>query len=84
MNRERTESYRLKARATFRDSDNHRLKDIRATTDVRVQVLDTNDLDPFFNPSVYTATAFEDCPLHSSVARVQAEDAVCNPPSLRG
>ena len=75
LNRERTESYQLNIRATFRDSDHHRLNDIKATTIVNVKVLDSNDLDPFFNPSTYTTTVPEDTALHTSVAQVNAEDA---------
>lgn len=75
LNRERVEKYQLTIRAIFRDSDQHRLSDIRATATVNVKVLDTNDLDPFFNPSSYSVTVPEDAPLHSSVAQVTAEDA---------
>ena len=75
LNRERSPSYLLDVRATFRDSDNHRLRDIKAKTKVRISVLDTNDLDPFFNPSSYSATVPEDTALHSSLLRVRAEDA---------
>ena len=75
LNRERTPSYLLDVRATFRDSDNRRLRDIHASTKVLVSVLDTNDLDPFFNPSSYAVTVPEDAPLHSSLLRVHAEDA---------
>ena len=75
LNRERTESYLLEVRATFRDSDNHRLRELKAATRVRVSVLDTNDLDPFFNPSAYAVTVAEDASLHSSLLRVKAEDA---------
>ena len=75
LNRERTSSYLLDVRATFRDSDKHRLRDIKASTKVRVSVLDTNDLDPFFNPSTYTVTVEEDTALHSRLVRVHAEDA---------
>jgi hypothetical protein len=69
LNRERVEFYELTVRATFRDSDRQRLRDIRASTVVRVRVVDTNDLDPFFNPSFYTASVPEDQPLHSSILR---------------
>ena len=75
LNRERVASYQLTVRAVFRDSEQHRLNDIRATTVVNVKVLDSNDLDPFFNPSTYSVTVPEDSPVHSSVARVRAEDA---------
>jgi protocadherin Fat 1/2/3 len=75
LNRERTPSYLLEVKATFRDSENHRLRDIRASTTVRVSVLDTNDLDPFFNPSAYAVTVAEDTALHSSLIRVHADDA---------
>ena len=75
LNRERVESYQLGVRATFRDAERGRLTDVRAVTRVSVAVLDTNDLDPFFNPSSYSVSVAEDLPLHSSVARVKAEDA---------
>ena len=75
LNRERVDKYQLTIRAIFRDSDQHRLSDIRASTVVNVEVLDTNDLDPFFNPSTYSVTVSEDTPLHSSLAEVTAEDA---------
>ena len=69
LNRERVEFYDLTVRATFRDSDRQRLRDIRASTVVRVRVVDTNDLDPFFSPSTYAATVPEDQPLHASILR---------------
>ena len=69
LNRERVENYELGVRATFRDSDRQRLRDIRASTVVRVRVVDTNDLDPFFNPSYYATTVAEDQPLHASILR---------------
>ena len=75
LNRERIDRYKLTVRAVFRDSDQHRLNDMKATTIVNVKVLDSNDLDPFFNPSTYSVTVPEDTPLHSSVAQVKAEDA---------
>ena len=75
LNRERAENYQLTVRAVFRDSDQHRLTDLRASAVVNVRVLDTNDLDPFFNPSSYSVTVPEDAALHSSVAEVRAEDA---------
>ena len=75
LNRERIDSYQLVVRAVFRDSDQHRLNDIKARTVVNIQVLDVNDLDPFFNPSTYSVTVPEDAPLHSSLVQVKAEDA---------
>ena len=75
LNRERAQSYQLKVRANFRDSDNHRIRDIKASTVVNVEVLDTNDLDPFFNPSFYRVSIPEDQSLHSGVLTVTAEDA---------
>jgi protocadherin Fat 1/2/3 len=76
LNRERVENYELVVRATFRDSDRQRLRDIRASTVVRVRVLDTNDLDPFFNPSYYSATVPEDQPLHASILRHAASQLI--------
>ena len=75
LNRERRHSYNLKVRATFRDASRQRLRDIKASTEVRVEVLDINDLDPFFNPTFYRASVLEDQPLHAPVLSVTAEDA---------
>ena len=72
---------RRRPRSRSRRSHYHRRRwrrasssmDARAT--VLVEVTDTNDLDPFFQPSRYSFTAAEDAPLHSSVGRVRATDA---------
>ena len=74
LNRERTEFYRLEVRANIRDRDRRKLRG-KTSTVVNVRVLDTNDLDPFFNPSTYSATVPEDTPLHQSILAVKAEDA---------
>ena len=75
LNRERTDAYALKIRATFRDSSKQRLRDIKASCWVNVQVLDTNDLDPFFSPTVYSVTVPEDKAVHAPILTVKAEDA---------
>jgi hypothetical protein len=42
---------------------------------VIVHVTDTNDLDPFFSPSSYSFDLNEDSRIHTSVGRVNADDA---------
>ena len=46
-----------------------------ASTLINVQILDTNDLDPFFNPSFYSAAVPEDTQRHAAILTVSAEDA---------
>jgi protocadherin Fat 1/2/3 len=75
LNRERTDSYALKIRATFRDSSKQRLRDIKASCVVNVEILDTNDLDPFFSPTEYSVTVPEDQAVHAPIVTVKAEDA---------
>ena len=75
LNRERAAAYSLKVRATFRDASKQRLRDIKASCTVNVEVLDTNDLDPFFSPTVYSVTVPEDHAVHAPVITVKAEDA---------
>lgn len=75
LNRERTPDYRLDIRTRVRRKDKSRIKVPESKCSVHVRVTDTNDLDPFFQPSTYTFAVEEDTPLHRSIGRVQAEDA---------
>ncbi|GAB0087664.1 fat-like cadherin-related tumor suppressor homolog [Sergentomyia squamirostris] len=81
LNREKTDEYHLDVRVTVtpRQQDEKRTMTPKAIyeddTRVHVQVLDTNDLNPLFYPTEYSATVTEDCPLHRSIVRVVAEDA---------
>ncbi|XP_049865459.1 fat-like cadherin-related tumor suppressor homolog [Pectinophora gossypiella] len=72
LNRERRDSYRLDVRATAQLPDGVTLE---ADTVVLVTVTDVNDLSPLFYPTEYEVTVPEDVTVHSSVARVTAEDA---------
>ncbi|KPJ14084.1 Fat-like cadherin-related tumor suppressor-like [Papilio machaon] len=72
LNRERRDTYRLDVRATAQLSDGTQLE---ADTVLVVEVTDENDLSPLFYPTEYEALVPEDTPLHSSIARVTAEDA---------
>ncbi len=67
-NRERVAQYVLDVRPKGRRFDSARCK-------VIVEVTDTNDLDPFFQPSRYAFVVEEDTALHASLGRVRAEDA---------
>jgi len=79
LNRERKDSYALDVRARIRTrragggKRGKRPPDARAV--VRVLVTDTNDLDPFFQPSSYAFEVPEDAVVHQSVGRVSATDA---------
>lgn len=81
LNRERVAQYALDVRARLRGRggggrDKRRLKGLpEPRTLVHVEVTDTNDLDPFFQPSRYAFDVDEDTALHRSVGRVRAEDA---------
>ncbi|XP_041973434.1 fat-like cadherin-related tumor suppressor homolog [Aricia agestis] len=72
LNRERRDSYRLEVRATAQLAGGAQLE---ADAVVAVEVTDENDLSPLFYPTEYDVTVPEDAALHSSVARVFAEDA---------
>lgn len=75
LNREKTDVYRLRVRATGTRRD-HRTKIVYDDEcDVIVHVLDTNDLSPMFYPNEYSITVPEDMPLHQSILKVMAEDA---------
>lgn len=82
LNRERKDKYALEVRATLvkRPQDGGKgggkttpLSEADCT--VLVTILDTNDLNPLFYPTVYEHTVTEDTPLHRSILRVIAEDA---------
>ena len=77
LNRERKAHYALEVRARIKSANGQarvrKYKDPK--TVVHVDVTDTNDLDPFFQPSKYTFHVPEDTPVHASVGRVRAEDA---------
>ena len=75
LNRERKSDYHLDIRTRVRRKDKSRIKVPESKCSVHVRVTDTNDLDPFFQPSSYTFAVEEDTPLHRSIGRVQAEDA---------
>lgn len=72
LNRERKDTYRLDVRATATLPDGDQLE---ADTVVVVTVTDVNDLSPLFYPTEYEVTVPEDTAVHSSIARVAAEDA---------
>ncbi|XP_032512432.2 fat-like cadherin-related tumor suppressor homolog isoform X2 [Danaus plexippus] len=72
LNRERKDLFRLEIRATAHFPNGRQLE---ADTTVVVEVTDENDLSPLFYPTQYEALVAEDTPLHSSIARVSAEDA---------
>lgn len=72
LNRERRDSYRLDVRATAQLPGGRQLE---ADAVLAVSVADENDLSPLFYPTDYEVIVPEDAPLHSSVARVTAEDA---------
>lgn len=71
LNREQQDTYRLSVRATLENDPQERF----ATTEVVVSVLDSNDLHPLFEQSIYDVEIPEDFPVHSSVLRVFASDA---------
>ncbi|XP_077389169.1 protocadherin Fat 2 isoform X2 [Festucalex cinctus] len=69
LNREVRDAYTLTVEAT------ESTQELQAKTKVFVQILDTNDLKPLFDPSSYSVTIPEDTPLQSSLVRVSAADA---------
>ncbi|TRY62767.1 hypothetical protein TCAL_04906 [Tigriopus californicus] len=85
LNRERTTNYELDIRARVREArgakgakrpHGNRIKGFPdPKTILRVTVVDTNDLNPFFQPPIYTFSVPEDTPLHTSIGQVRAEDA---------
>jgi protocadherin Fat 1/2/3 len=76
LNRERRSSYRLDIRARARGGpDQRKVRTPEAKTIVNVEVTDSNDLDPFFQPSTYFFDVPEDTALHSTFGTVRADDA---------
>ena len=75
LNRERRSFYRLDIRARARGPDQQKVRTPEAKTVVHIDVTDSNDLDPFFQPSTYFFDVPEDTPLHSTFGTVKAEDA---------
>uniref|UniRef100_A0A3Q3DSY9 FAT atypical cadherin 2 n=1 Tax=Hippocampus comes TaxID=109280 RepID=A0A3Q3DSY9_HIPCM len=69
LNREVRDAYTLTVEAT------ESTQELQAKTKVFVQILDTNDLKPLFDPSSYSVAIPEDTPLQSSLVRVRAADA---------
>ncbi|XP_057706138.1 protocadherin Fat 2 isoform X2 [Corythoichthys intestinalis] len=69
LNREVRDTYALTVEAT------ESTQELRAKTKVFIQILDTNDLKPLFDPSSYSVAIQEDAPLQFSLARVTAADA---------
>ena len=77
LNRERRASYDLEILCRVRHTRDKKIRFRLAEPDtkVHVKVTDTNDLDPFFQPSSYTFSVPEDIGLHTSIGQVFAEDA---------
>ncbi|KAG8191622.1 hypothetical protein JTE90_018551 [Oedothorax gibbosus] len=73
LNREYQEYYEIGVRAMVTSLYRTSVK-IKAHTTVHVRILDTNDLNPFFDSGDYRATIPEDFPLHKNVLRVTATD----------
>ncbi|KAM4709804.1 protocadherin Fat 1 [Discoglossus pictus] len=69
LNREVKDHYLLSIKAVDRNSN------AEARTQVRVQVLDTNDLRPLFSPTSYSVSLPENTATRSSIAKVSATDA---------
>lgn len=75
LNRERKDRYELEIRATATRTEGKNKITSQTDTLVIVTILDTNDLNPLFDPIQYNATVSEDTPVHQSILRVTAEDA---------
>ncbi|XP_072519612.1 protocadherin Fat 1 isoform X1 [Salminus brasiliensis] len=69
LNREVKDQYLLSVQAIERHSG------VEAQTQVRLQILDANDLRPLFSPASYSISLPESTPIRSSIARVLATDA---------
>ncbi|XP_051784464.1 protocadherin Fat 1a isoform X3 [Erpetoichthys calabaricus] len=69
LNREVKDHYLLTIKAVEKNTN------AESRTNVRVQVLDTNDLRPLFSPTSYSVSLPENAPLRTSIARVTATDA---------
>ncbi|XP_061389779.1 fat-like cadherin-related tumor suppressor homolog [Musca vetustissima] len=75
LNREKNEDYNFKVKALVTCIENGSNILLEAECTINLQVLDRNDLSPLFYPTEYSATIFEDIPVHSSIIKVTAEDA---------
>ncbi|KAK9511103.1 hypothetical protein O3M35_005733 [Rhynocoris fuscipes] len=71
LNRERKDKYTLHIRATVTRRSSR--QELDAT--VYISILDRNDLNPLFYPTTYDEVVPEDTPLHSTILKVNAEDA---------
>ncbi len=69
LNREVRDHYILTVKAMEKNSN------AEARTQVRIQVLDTNDLRPLFSPTAYSISLLENTAIRTSVAKVMATDA---------
>lgn len=69
LNREVKDHYTLIVKAVEKNTN------AEARTQVRVQVLDTNDLRPLFSPTSYSVSLPENTAIRTSIARVSATDA---------
>uniref|UniRef100_A0A9J8B8M1 FAT atypical cadherin 1a n=1 Tax=Cyprinus carpio carpio TaxID=630221 RepID=A0A9J8B8M1_CYPCA len=69
LNREVRDHYILTVKAMEKNSN------AEARTQVRIQVLDTNDLRPLFSPTAYSISIPENTAIRTSVAKVMATDA---------
>ncbi|XP_076056118.1 FAT atypical cadherin kugelei isoform X2 [Oratosquilla oratoria] len=75
LNRESRDLYKLKVKAQHRRHDRSKVDLDGVVASVWVTITDMNDLSPFFlHPESYNVRLSEDTALHTSVARVQAED----------
>ncbi|XP_042896565.1 fat-like cadherin-related tumor suppressor homolog isoform X3 [Parasteatoda tepidariorum] len=73
LNREYQDYYAIGVRAMVTSLYRRSVK-LKAHTTVHVHILDTNDLNPFFDKSEYHTTVPEDYPLHKNLLRVTATD----------
>ncbi|XP_037067943.1 fat-like cadherin-related tumor suppressor homolog [Pollicipes pollicipes] len=73
LNRERQAEFRLKVRAVERGR--RRYGRSPAFAEVRVRVLDRNDLNPWFDAAEYDVEVAEDLPVHGLVTQLHADDA---------
>ncbi|XP_028906850.1 protocadherin Fat 2 [Ornithorhynchus anatinus] len=69
LNREVKESYTLLIQATEKTSE------LEASTHVRIQILDRNDLKPLFSPPSYRVTIPDNTPPKRTICTVSATDA---------
>ncbi|XP_078601386.1 protocadherin Fat 1-like isoform X2 [Branchiostoma floridae x Branchiostoma japonicum] len=72
LNREVTDSYKLRVKAEVRKTNSRKLE---FWVDVFLAVQDMNDLRPLFSPTSYYISVSEDTQIRSSIAQVTATDA---------